>query len=212
MDCSRDVSVLPESSTFDSGDCPVDWVVRQMDAARRESCGRCVLCREGTLQVFTIAESIAHGEGLPEDTALVMELLKVISTGLSCEMAADAAARCISALEAAPDTWEQHISRKRCLALVCRPLVTPFVSPERCAGCGSCIASCPDNAIAGGEGRISVVNAEKCGHCLVCVQVCPKGAIVKTSGPKPKGPAAPIPVGSWEAGGEGAGLRRRRRS
>jgi NADH-quinone oxidoreductase subunit F len=211
MDCTTEKLVLSGLELFDlEKDCPVDWVKRQMDAARSESCGKCVLCREGTLQVFTIASDIARGEGQPEDTALVLELLGVIRNNAGCEMAVEAAARCLSVLEAASERWEQHIELKRCTALVCREMITPFVSPALCDGCGQCRAVCPNGAIAGGEGMIHVINTEKCRRCLQCLAACPKGASIKTSGVRPKGPAAPVPAGTWEAGDGNVSLRRRR--
>jgi NAD-dependent dihydropyrimidine dehydrogenase PreA subunit len=212
MDCTTEKSILPGPERFDpEEDCPVDWVKRLMDAARSESCGKCVLCREGTLQVFTIAADIAQGEGLPEDTVLVSELLGLIRNNGGCEMAVEAATRCLSVLKAAPERWEQHIGLKRCTALVCRDLITPFVLPSLCGGCGQCEVACPNGVITGGAGMIRVIDPEKCHHCLSCLMVCPNKALIKTSGLRPKGPAVPIPVGTWDTGDRSVSLRRRRR-
>ncbi len=47
---------------------------------------------------------------------------------------------------------------------------------EDCIGCGTCVDSCPVNAIveAGDIFRIT----EDCTECRACVDICPVGAIV----------------------------------
>ena len=47
---------------------------------------------------------------------------------------------------------------------------------EECTACGSCIDSCPTDAIS--EGEIYVIDAELCTDCGACVETCPVEAIV----------------------------------
>jgi pyruvate formate lyase activating enzyme len=47
--------------------------------------------------------------------------------------------------------------------------------PERCSGCGMCIANCPEHALSRGPQGI-VADATRCRHCGRCVEVCPMEA------------------------------------
>ena len=54
------------------------------------------------------------------------------------------------------------------------PPIIPATDPERCTGCGTCIASCPAFAI-GGE-SVPVTRAGRCLLCCACTRACPQGA------------------------------------
>lgn len=210
MICEKTAAALPPREAFDeTEDCPVDRAKEVMGQARHASCGQCVLCREGTAQVHEILKDVTTGAGQDEDMALLDELLELIQTSAGCEMAVEAAGESLTLLRGYPEQWEQHISRKRCPGLVCKAYYTVHVSPAACTGCGACLEVCPQSAIAGGAGLIHVIDNEKCDRCLACVEACPAGAIAKAGAVKPKGPAEPVPVGTFEE--EGGGRRRRRR-
>ncbi len=50
------------------------------------------------------------------------------------------------------------------------------VDPAKCTGCGTCVESCPLDAISMKDG-LAVVDADTCGDCGACVDVCPVEAI-----------------------------------
>ncbi len=188
--------------------CTVDWAKNMFDTARRESCGKCVFCREGTIQIYTIIKDISEGKGEQDDIELLAELFRILRENAGCEQARTAAGNLLFALENYPDEWEAHIKRKRCPALACKKLISVHILPENCQGCGDCTGSCFAGAIAGGPGMIHVIDPETCNRCGACLAICQYNAIQKAGAIKPKTPETPVPVGSWEAGGMG---RRRRR-
>ncbi len=48
---------------------------------------------------------------------------------------------------------------------------------DRCVGCGTCVASCPEGALSMSEDGLKVVtDASKCKACFVCVVKCPQRA------------------------------------
>ena len=51
----------------------------------------------------------------------------------------------------------------------------PAVNPERCVGCGRCVAECGQEAIEIRDGK-AFIN-EKCAGCVHCIAICPKQAI-----------------------------------
>ncbi|AYO29396.1 4Fe-4S dicluster domain-containing protein [Biomaibacter acetigenes] len=214
MTCKANSAVLPKWQESDANACVVDYCKNLMDTARKESCGKCVLCREGTWQVYEIIKDITEGNGQSEDFELLLEILEQMDKNAKCEMSRTAASICIDLMKAHEEEWDKHIRRKRCSNLVCKGTYTVYVDPQLCDGCGKCLESCPHGAIAGKAGMIHVINPNMCSKSMICMSVCPKGAIKKAGAVKPKLPSEPVPVGSFDqpsAGQEGETMMRRRR-
>ncbi|MCM8711253.1 4Fe-4S binding protein [Clostridium sp. SYSU_GA19001] len=208
ISCEKTAGIIPVIEEIDKEDfCVVEWCEKIFDKARKESCGKCVLCREGTTQIYKIINDAAQGRGEAEDIELLKELSEAVKENSSCELARTAADKLLLTLEEQEEEWEMHIKRKRCSSLVCKKYITIHVLPEKCQGCGECKEVCPENAIAGSIGMIHVVSEEKCSRCLECIKACKYEAIQKAGAVKPKTPEAPVPVGSFE---EVKGRRRRR--
>lgn len=55
-----------------------------MDFCRDESCGKCVPCRVGTVQLSLLLERICGGKGHPDDVALLAELCTVVRETSLC--------------------------------------------------------------------------------------------------------------------------------
>jgi Fe-S-cluster-containing hydrogenase component 2 len=49
------------------------------------------------------------------------------------------------------------------------------VDKEKCAGCGTCVEACPENAIS--LNSHAIVDASRCVECGACVDACPSSAI-----------------------------------
>ncbi len=214
MSCNKDSSIFTKWEDAGREACVVDYCMNLMGTAKKESCGKCILCREGTWQVYQIMKDITEGNAEGEDFELLVDLLGQIRNYASCEMSRNAAAVCMELLKSYEEEWDMHIRRKRCTNLVCKGTYTLYVEPNLCDGCGQCLRSCPQGAIAGGEGLIHVIRTDLCNKSLVCVSICPKEAIKKAGVVKPKTPGEPVPVGSFGASidsEEGGGRRRRRR-
>jgi ferredoxin len=52
----------------------------------------------------------------------------------------------------------------------------PWVSKERCIGCGICVEKCPADAIFMKEGKAEI-DMEKCIRCGKCHEFCPQNAV-----------------------------------
>lgn len=49
---------------------------------------------------------------------------------------------------------------------------------DECLGCGTCMDSCPNEAIVEEEDACRI-DPEKCQDCGICVDSCPTGAIIE---------------------------------
>ncbi|MHB1740521.1 MAG: 4Fe-4S binding protein [Actinomycetes bacterium] len=52
---------------------------------------------------------------------------------------------------------------------------------EACAGCGGCLATCPEAALRPQGGRLLVL--DRCTGCGECIEICPVDAIIDTPPP-----------------------------
>lgn len=202
--CTKAIENLPEMSA-----CPVSWARDVVKTAREAACGKSVMCRDGLWQIEEIINDAVSGNGQSEDLELMGEILDTMER-LGCDMVQKVSGGLKTSISDYMDEWESHIKRKRCKALVCKAYYTVHIDPSKCTGEGSCIKACPQGAIDGGEGLISVINQDKCTRCGGCYTVCPQEAIIRAGAIKPKTPGQPVPVGSFGEAGQGRGRRRRR--
>jgi len=212
--CEKGSDIFPECDETNSQVCVVDYSMNIMRRAKEESCGSCVLCREGTWQAYQIMKDITEGNAKSEDFELLMDLLSKIERNASCEMSKKAAESCMNIMKRHEEEWDMHIRRKRCKNLICKGTYTLYIDPNECNGCGMCLNSCPKNAITGGEEMIHVIRTDICDKTMACMFACPKNAVKKAGSMKPKIPDEPVPVGSFgtaQSEEEGGGRRRRRR-
>jgi ferredoxin len=161
-----------------------------------ESCGKCVPCRIGTKQMLDILERICRGEGVPEDIPLLQQLGENIKAGSLCQLGQTAPNPVLTTLRYFRNEYEAHINEKTCPALSCQNLISFYILPDKCQGCGICLRQCPAEAIVGDKRMVHVINQEKCVKCGTCLEVCPArfAAVVKVSGKTLDVPAEPTPV------------------
>jgi NADH:ubiquinone oxidoreductase subunit F (NADH-binding)/ferredoxin len=184
---------------LDEDTCVVDLARYFLTFVQAESCGKCVLCREGTMQMLEILTDITEGKGKPGDIDLLLELAESVKSGSLCALGGTAPNPVLTTIKYFRQEYEAHINEKRCPARVCKNLVSFYIIPEKCQGCLICLRSCPTNAIAGDKRMIHVVDQGKCIKCGSCLDVCPArfSAVAKVSGEQLVTPNEPIPVGSW---------------
>jgi NADH-quinone oxidoreductase subunit F len=181
---------------MDEETCMVDVARYFLSFTQAESCGKCVPCRVGTKQMLDILERICQGEGQPEDIDLLQRLGEDIKAGSLCALGQTAPNPILTTLRYFRDEYEAHINEKRCPALSCASLISFYILPDKCQGCGICLRNCPSECIAGDKRMVHVIDQEKCVKCGTCLEVCPErfGAVVKVSGETIDVPGEPTPV------------------
>ena len=184
----------------DKDNCIVDLAKSCLSITKAASCGKCVLCREGTAQMLEILTDITVGKGQPEDIDLLLELGEGIKAGALCGYGKAAPNPVLTTIKHFREEYEAHIKRKRCPALVCKKYISYHILGDKCQGCQKCMQQCPEQAIDGGGDLIHVIDQDKCTKCGKCLEVCPTeySAVTKAGGVKPKTPEEPIPVGTWK--------------
>jgi NADH-quinone oxidoreductase subunit F len=141
-------------------------------------------------------ENICRGKGKPEDIDLLLEVSQQVKAGSLCALGGTAPNPVLTTLRYFREEYEAHIKEKRCPALACPELVTYYILPDKCQGCGICLRNCPAEAIAGDKRMVHVIDQEKCIKCGTCLDLCPErfGAVVKVSGEKIEVPEEPVPI------------------
>lgn len=189
---------------MDEDDCAVDTARFFLDFTTKESCGKCTMCRMGTLQLLSILEDICAGKAKIEDLELLQQLTEDVKMGSLCGLGRSAPNPVLTTLRYYADEYRAHILEKRCPALVCKDLIVYYILPDKCdRACEHCILVCPTEAIKGGKGEIKVIDQEKCSKCGTCREVCPPqyNAVIKIS-PISKLPAASIDKKASTEGGQ----------
>ena len=184
----------------DSQTCMVDLARYFLSFTQAESCGKCVMCREGTLQMLKILDDITQGKGKEEHIDLLLELAKAVQSGSLCALGGTSPNPVLTTIRYFRDEYEAHIKEKRCPALVCKNLINFYILPDKCQGCGICKRGCPVEAISGDKRMIHIIDQNKCIKCGNCLDVCPErfNAVTKVSGETIQVPEELIPVGSWQ--------------
>ena len=164
---------------MDEDNCMVDIAKFFLDFTVDESCGKCTPCRIGTRRLYELLEKITSGEGEMSDIDELEALAAHIKDNSLCGLGQTAPNPVLSTLRYFRNEYEAHIVDKKCIAHVCRPLLTFTIDPEKCAGCTKCARNCPANAITGNVKEAHVIDNDKCVKCGNCLQNCAFDAISK---------------------------------
>ena len=169
---------------MDEDNCMVDAARFFLDFSTKESCGKCTMCRLGTLQMLRILEDITAGRGKIRDIDLLLALAEDVKIGSLCGLGKTAPNPVLTTLRYFRDEYEVHVLDKRCPARVCPELTVYYILPDKCdRACEHCILTCPTEAIKGDKGEVKIIDQEKCSKCGTCLEVCPPeyNAVVKLS-------------------------------
>ena len=162
---------------MDTNTCMVEVARFFMSFTQRESCGKCVPCREGTKRMLEILEKIVSGEGELEDLDRLEELANMIRSMALCGLGKSAPLPVISTLKTFREEYEEHIVDKKCKAKVCQAMRRFAINPEYCKGCGKCAKNCPVGAITGVRKECYHINPKLCIKCGACKDNCAFDAI-----------------------------------
>jgi NADH:ubiquinone oxidoreductase subunit F (NADH-binding)/Pyruvate/2-oxoacid:ferredoxin oxidoreductase delta subunit/(2Fe-2S) ferredoxin len=171
---------------MDEDTCMVDVAKFFMDFIQRESCGKCIPCREGTRRMLEILESITHKpngnnqkEALERFKGIIQleKLGEVIKDTSLCGLGQTAPNPVMSTIRWFRDEYEAHIYDRKCPSGVCTELRTFRIDVEKCTGCTACVRKCPTAAIIGSKKAPHFIIEDKCIGCGSCEEVCKFDAV-----------------------------------
>lgn len=162
---------------MDEDTCMVEVARFFMGFTQRESCGKCVPCREGTKRMLEILERIVDGKGKLQDLDDLQELAEMVKSMALCGLGKSAPLPILSTLKIFRNEYEEHIVDKKCGADVCGAFRRYIIDPELCKGCSKCAKACPVGAITGKLKEPYHINTDLCIHCDACRENCSFDAI-----------------------------------
>ncbi|HUL76986.1 MAG TPA: NADH-ubiquinone oxidoreductase-F iron-sulfur binding region domain-containing protein, partial [Vicinamibacteria bacterium] len=104
---------------MDETSCMVDVAKYFMEFCRDESCGKCVPCRAGTVQMWGLLDKITRGEAARPDLERLEQLCDLLKSTSLCGLGQTAPNPVVSTLRHFRDEYLVHIDERRCPARVC---------------------------------------------------------------------------------------------
>ena len=157
---------------MNQGTCMVSIARFFMEFTQRESCGKCVLCREGTKQLLALLDDVIEGRADAGTIDLLEKLGHAVQAGSLCGLGKTAPNPVLSTLRYFRKEYEEHIFEKRCRTGRCKALLRPEINQVKCKGCGLCIKACPTHAITGEKKKPHHIDPELCIKCGACATAC----------------------------------------
>jgi len=104
---------------MDESSCMVDVARFFMEFCMEESCGKCIPCRAGTVQMYDILRRMTIGEATGDDLEMLKSLCELLRETSLCGLGQTAPNPVMSTLKYFPHEYESHIRDRRCPAGHC---------------------------------------------------------------------------------------------
>jgi NADH:ubiquinone oxidoreductase subunit F (NADH-binding) len=172
---------------MDEDTCMVDIAKFFMDFIQRESCGKCIPCREGTRRMLEILQRITRSRANEKNidalerfkgVMYLNRLAEVIKDTSLCGLGQTAPNPVLSTLRYFRDEYEAHIFERKCPAGACTELLVYRIEADKCKGCTICAKRCPAKAIMGNMKSPHYIVPDKCIACGTCLDACKFHAVV----------------------------------
>jgi len=104
---------------MDERSCMVDVAKFFMEFCMDESCGKCVPCRVGTVQMHHLLERITNGSATTQDLETLKDLCVMVKETSLCGLGQSAPNPVMSTIHYFLEEYEAHIRNHHCPAGVC---------------------------------------------------------------------------------------------
>lgn len=99
---------------YPPGTCPLTVQLSMLNAAKNQTCGKCVPCRDGLPQLQTLLESVLEGDATMETLDQMRSLATMIYETADCAIGYQAAANVLQGLDNFKLEYESHIKNHAC--------------------------------------------------------------------------------------------------
>ncbi len=196
LDVKVDFQALRKiGSALGSGACVVvDETTCMVDLAKfftaffqKESCGKCIPCREGTARMLEVMHGATRrpagkNSHQPLERFKGVMQLKGLSSVIKdtslCSLGKSSPNAILNTLKNFKKEFDAHIFERKCPANVCRDLRIFLIDVDQCTGCAACFKKCPVDAIIGSPKYPHFIVDEKCIGCGTCYEVCKFNAVI----------------------------------
>lgn len=96
------------------GLCPVDLQLAFLKVCHAQTCGKCVPCRVGLLQLQQLLEDVLDGSATMETLELIEKTAKNIYDSADCAIGAEAAKMLLTGFEGFKDDYIHHVEKGYC--------------------------------------------------------------------------------------------------
>ena len=101
--------------SYPPGMCPLALVRSLFQISMNQSCGKCVPCRDGLIQVDRLMADILAGSGSEQTLTRLEEKCRMIAATADCAVGVVSANLILDSLVEFADEYESHIRDKRCV-------------------------------------------------------------------------------------------------
>lgn len=185
-------------NVYTSKDCILQQIKLRTEEFQRQSCGKCVFCREGLIQLQGMVQDATKGKGKSETLDILEEISSAMRFSTQCSLGECSAAVVGDSLQTWKKDYEEHVKKKACSAGVCFSTSMIYIDPQSCQGCEECSDVCPKDCIDGKKGFIHMIDEFDCTQCGKCMEVCEYDAIIQTTGKVPKLPNRLVKCGKFK--------------
>ena len=111
------------------GLCPVDITRAFIEMSHSQTCGKCVPCRVGLLQLKHMLTDVLNGDADMDTLDLIEDTAKSIMETADCAIGYEAARMVYRSITNCREDYEEHVKNRRCTCLTTQPV--------------PCVAMCP---------------------------------------------------------------------
>ena len=101
--------------SYPPGMCPISLYRSLLQISMNQSCGKCIPCRDGLVEVDRMLQSIMAGSADETVVEKLTDMCQMIAKTSDCAIGISAAQLILDSLEQFPDEYESHVKEHHCI-------------------------------------------------------------------------------------------------